>query len=68
MQLYLHTINFYSIFVVQSNEINMNEEMKLTPEERELIVAIRNVQKSKHNPSKALRRYAKELFDNLLNE
>lgn len=46
----------------------MNEEMKLTPEERELIEAIRNVQKSKHNPSKALRRYAKELFDNLLNE
>lgn len=46
----------------------MKEEMTLTPEERELIEAIRNVQHSKHNPSKNLRRYAKELFDELLNK
>lgn len=39
----------------------------LTEKERNLIEAIRAVQKSKHNPSKELRRYAKELFDELLN-
>ena len=43
----------------------MNE---LTEKEQELIEAIRNVQKSKHNQSKELRRYAKELFDVLLND
>ena len=41
---------------------------KLTMEEMDLIIAIRNVQKSKHNPSIELRRYAKELFDRLLND
>ena len=40
----------------------------LTVKELELIDAIRNVQKSKLTPSKELRRYAKELFDRLLNE
>lgn len=42
-------------------------DLKLTPEESELIEAIRNVQNSKHNPSKMLKRYAKECFDKLLN-
>ena len=41
---------------------------KLTTDEMDLIIAIRNVQKSKHNPSIELRRYAKELFDRLLND
>jgi len=41
---------------------------QLTEKEQELIDAIRNVQKSEHNPSKELRRYAKELFDTLLND
>ena len=41
---------------------------QLTEKEQELIDAIRNVQKSKLNPSKELRRYAKELFDTLLND
>lgn len=40
----------------------------LTEKEQALIEAIRNVQRSKHNPSKDLRRYAKELFAELLNE
>ena len=40
----------------------------LTEKERELIEMIRAVQKSKHNPSKELRRYTKELFDKLLND
>ncbi len=44
------------------------DELELTPEERELIEAIRNVQNSKHNPSKWLKRYAKECFDKLLDK
>lgn len=41
---------------------------KLTTDEMDLIIAIRNVKKSMHNPSRELRRYAKELFDKLLND
>ena len=41
---------------------------KLTTDEMDLIIAIRNVNKSKHNPSIELRRYAKEIFDRLLND
>jgi hypothetical protein len=40
----------------------------LTEKEQALIEAIRNVQNSKHNPSKELKRFAKELFNTLLNE
>lgn len=40
----------------------------LTENEQALNEAIRNIKNSKHNPSKDLRRYAKELFDELLNE
>lgn len=43
----------------------MNEE-QLTDEEVELIKAIRAYQHSKHNPSKELKRYAKRLFEKML--
>lgn len=38
----------------------------LTPEEKELIEVIRLLKKSKHNPSKELLRYAKELFEEMI--
>ena len=38
----------------------------LTPEEKELIEAIRLLKKSKHNPSKELKKYVKELFETLI--
>lgn len=40
----------------------------LTDKEQELIEMIRLVQNSRHNPSKELVRYTKELFDELLND
>ena len=40
----------------------------LTEQEKQLIEAIRNVQTSKHNPSKELKRFARELFEILLNQ
>lgn len=43
-------------------------KFKTNEEEQELIEAIRNVQKSKHNPSVELKRYARELFERLLNK
>jgi len=46
----------------------MNREIILTEKERELIEVIRNYKNSKHNPSKALEMYAKQLFDELLFE
>ncbi len=41
--------------------------MKLTEEEKELIEAIRNLQKSKHNYSIELELYVREKFENLIN-
>nr|DAN52409.1 MAG TPA: hypothetical protein [Caudoviricetes sp.] len=41
---------------------------ELTDEEKELIAAIRNYKKSKHNESKKLKDFAIELFDQLLND
>jgi len=46
----------------------MKTEIILTEKERELIEVIRNYKKSKHNPSKALEMYAKQLFEELLLE
>lgn len=38
----------------------------LTPEEKELIEMIRNLKNSKHNPSKELRKYVRELFERMI--
>lgn len=38
----------------------------LTPEEKELIEMIRLRKKSKHNPSKELKLYVRELFEELI--
>ena len=46
----------------------MNTEIILTEKERELIEVVRNYKNSKHNPSKSLEMYAKQLFDELLFE
>lgn len=43
----------------------MNKE--LTEQENDLIEAIRNYQNSSHNKSKELKRYAKILFDEMIN-
>lgn len=40
----------------------------LTEQEKELIEAIRNYKKSKHNPSQSLKRYARDLFETLLDD
>ncbi len=42
--------------------------MELTEQEKELIEQIRNYKNSKHNPSRELRKLAKELFDTLMDE
>ncbi len=42
--------------------------MTLTEKERELIEAIRNLKKSKHNYPIELEWWIRELFENLLNE
>lgn len=42
--------------------------MELTDQEKELIMQIRNYKNSKHNPSRELRAFAKELFDTLMDE
>jgi hypothetical protein len=44
------------------------EEKLLTTREAELIEAIRDLKKSKHNPSFILEVYARDLFDELLKE
>jgi len=46
----------------------MKTEIILTEKERELIEVIRSYKNSKHNPSKMLKRYAKQVFDELLRE
>ena len=38
----------------------------LTPKEKELIEMIRLLEKSKHNPSKELKRYVRELFEEMI--
>lgn len=38
----------------------------LTDEEIELIEAIRNLRKSKHNPSRALLKYVRDLFETMI--
>ena len=45
----------------------MKKEIELTPEEIELLEAIRNLRNSRHNYSKLLERYARECFEKLLN-
>ena len=42
------------------------KDMKLTEKEKELIEAIRNFLKSKHNPSIELEFYARELFEKMM--
>ena len=42
--------------------------MKPTEKERELITAIRNFKKTKHNPSVELEIYIRELFEILLED
>lgn len=42
--------------------------MKLTEKEKELIEAIRNFKKAKHNPSLDLEIYATRLFEILMHE
>lgn len=42
------------------------DERQLTEKEAELIEAIRNLKKSKHNPSIELEIYVRQLFDELL--
>lgn len=42
--------------------------MVLTEKEHELIEAIRNYKKAKHNPSIYLEAWIRELFEELLNE
>ena len=46
----------------------MKTEFILTEKERELIEVVRNYKNSKHNPSKTLEMYVKQLFDELLFE
>ena len=46
----------------------MNSEMILTDKEKELIEAVRNYKTSKHNPSRMLKNYAKQVFNELLRE
>lgn len=43
-------------------------DLKLTEEEKELIEAIRNFKKSKHNYSIELEMWIREKFENLLSE
>lgn len=45
---------------------NVMDEKQLTEKEAELIEAIRNLKKSKHNPSLELEIYVRQLFDELL--
>jgi hypothetical protein len=44
----------------------MNEQLTLTEKERELIEAIRNLKKSRHNYSHMLELYVRELFEIIL--
>ena len=44
------------------------EQIKLTEKEKELIEAIRNLKKSKHNYSYQLEDYVRELFDKMIDE
>ncbi|MDR1436822.1 MAG: ArsR family transcriptional regulator [Candidatus Symbiothrix sp.] len=46
----------------------METKIILTEKERELIEAIRNLKKSKHNYSCQLEAYARELFDRMIDE
>ncbi len=43
-------------------------DILLTEKERELIEAIRGYKNSKHNPSKMLKLYARQVFEELLRE
>ena len=43
-------------------------DKKLTEQEADLIEAIRNLKKSKHNYSDELEQYVRELFDKMLDE
>ncbi len=40
----------------------------LNEQEKELIAAIRNYRASRHNESKQLKRYARDLFDQMLSK
>jgi hypothetical protein len=46
----------------------MEEKIILTERERELIEAIRNFKKSRHNYSWQLENYVRELFDRIIDE
>jgi hypothetical protein len=46
----------------------MKTRIVLTEKERELIESIRNLKMSKHNYSRQLEAYARELFDRMIDE
>lgn len=58
----MRIVKIYSIFVM----LKKASKMKLTDKEKELIEAIRNYLKSKHNPSLDLEYYARILFEELM--
>lgn len=58
----LRIVKIHSIFVV----LKKAKDMKLTEKEKELIEAIRNFLKSKHNSSIELEFYARELFEKMM--
>ena len=58
----LRIVKIHSIFVV----LKKGMVMELSEEVMELIEAIRNFLKSKHNPSIELEFYARELFEKLM--
>lgn len=58
-------MKIHSIFVVRFTNIS-NMRREITEEEFDLLEAIRNFRRSKHNPSRQLEEYAQELFNNLM--
>ena len=58
----LRIVKNHSILV----ELHKAKDMQLTEKEKELIEAIRNFLKSKHNPSIELEFYARELFEKMM--
>lgn len=58
----LDTVKIYSKFAMLKKVI----DMKLTEKEKELIEAIRNYLKSKHNPSISLEYYVREPFERMM--
>ena len=58
---------YYKILQYLCNVIKNDMLMDdLTQKEKELIEMIRLLKKSKHNPSKELKRYVRELFEEMI--